>query len=116
MNVSSRLAFVPMARFPVYCATKAAIHSWTMSLRHPLRSSGVKVIALSPPYVATKLGGAGRTLPPGAPQLLPLDAFMGQAMRELETDADEIAAGEAKGLVAAASPETVRQVFSRMSG
>ena len=39
INVSSGLAFVPMARFPVYCATKAGIHSWTMSLRWQLRET-----------------------------------------------------------------------------
>lgn len=48
----------------------------------------------------------------GALQPMPLNAFIGQTMRELETDADEIAVGEAKGLVAAASPETCNR-FSR---
>lgn len=60
VNVSSGLAFVPMARYAVYCATKSAIHSWTLSLRHQLRASGVQVLELIPPYVATELGGAGK--------------------------------------------------------
>src|ERR1700730_16713712 len=64
LNVSSGLAFVPLAVFPVYCATKAAVHSFTLSLRHQLRDSKVKVIELIPPYVATELGGAGKA-PPG---------------------------------------------------
>ena len=38
VNVSSGLAFVPMARFPIYCATKAAVHTWTLALRHQLRA------------------------------------------------------------------------------
>jgi uncharacterized oxidoreductase len=116
INVSSGLAFVPLARFPVYCATKAAIHSWTLSLRHQLRRSVVKVIELIPPYVATELGGAGKTVPPAAPQPMPLEAFIAETMRELETDAEEIAVGEAKRLVGVASMETVKQIFSRMNG
>lgn len=116
INVSSGLAFVPMARFPVYCATKAGIHSWTMSLRHQLRSSGIKVVELIPPYVATELGGPGKAVPAGAPQPIALDAFIAETMRELETDADEIAVGEAKRLVGTASTETIKQVFSRMNG
>jgi len=55
MNVSSGLAFVPMAPTPTYCATKAAIHSYTQSLRHQIRASTIEVLELIPPYVATDL-------------------------------------------------------------
>jgi|SRR5579872_6650223 len=51
VNVSSGLAFVPLARFPVYCATKAAIHSFTMSLRSQLKDTKIKVFELIPPTV-----------------------------------------------------------------
>jgi len=117
INVSSGLAFVPMAKFPVYCATKAAIHSWTMSLRHQLRSSGVKVIEIIPPWVATELGGTGKpaTTADGRGPMA-LDAFIEETMRELETDAEEIAVAEAKRLVAATSPETVKKIFTMMNG
>jgi len=116
INVSSGLAFVPIARFPFYCATKAAIHSWTMTLRQQLRQTGIKVIELIPPYVATELGGAGKSALPIGRQPMPLDAFIAETMKELETDADEIAIAEAKRLVAAASPESVKKVFSFMNG
>lgn len=117
INVSSGLAFVPMSRFPVYCATKAAIHSWTMSLRQQVRSSGVKVIEIIPPWVATELGGPGKpsTTADGRGPMA-LDAFIDETMQELETDAEEIAIAEAKRLVAATSPEAVKKIFSFMNG
>jgi uncharacterized oxidoreductase len=59
INVSSGLAFVPMARAPVYCATKAAIHSFTQSLRRQVKQDGIEVIEIIPPAVNTDLGGAG---------------------------------------------------------
>jgi uncharacterized oxidoreductase len=55
MNVSSGLAFVPLAMTPTYCATKAAIHSYTQSLRWQLRSSSIEVVEIIPPYVQTDL-------------------------------------------------------------
>lgn len=113
VNVSSGLAYVPMARNPVYCATKAAVHSWTLSLRHQLRNSGVKVVELIPPWVATELGGPGKpaTLSDGRGPM-PLDAFIAETMKALESDSEELAIGDAKRLVAAAGLETVKKVFA----
>lgn len=59
INVSSGLAFTPMASAPVYSATKAALHSFTMSLRFQARKQGVNVIEVAPPAVNTDLGGVG---------------------------------------------------------
>jgi uncharacterized oxidoreductase len=55
INVSSALAFVPLPCLPMYCASKAAIHSYTQSLRFQLESSGVEVIEVMPPAVATDM-------------------------------------------------------------
>jgi uncharacterized oxidoreductase len=55
INVSSGLAFIPMAISPVYCAAKAAIHSFTQSLRVQLIGTSVTVIELAPPLVETAL-------------------------------------------------------------
>lgn len=118
INVSSGLAFVPMARYAVYCATKAAIHSWTLSLRQQLRSSRIHVLELIPPYVATELGGPGKpavaTSSGRGP--MPLEAFITEAMKELESGAEEIAVADAKRLVAATSPETVQRAFAAING
>lgn len=59
LNVTSGLSFVPLANVPVYCATKAALHSFTLSLRHQLKDTPVRVVEVAPPAVDTDLGGAG---------------------------------------------------------
>jgi uncharacterized oxidoreductase len=59
VNVTSGLSFVPVANVPVYCATKAALHSFTLSLRHQLKDTSVQVIEIIPPAVDTDLGGPG---------------------------------------------------------
>ena len=79
INVSSALAFVPFAATPTYCATKAALHSWTVSLRHQLRETGVEVIEIIPPAVQTELQ-PGLSINPHA---MPLAAFMAETMAQL---------------------------------
>jgi len=81
MTVSSGLAFVPLAHTPTYCATKAAIHSYTQSLRYQLRHSPVEVLELIPPYVQTELMGPGQLTDPNA---LPLKDFIAEAMHILK--------------------------------
>jgi uncharacterized oxidoreductase len=55
MNVSSVLGFVPMTMAAVYSTTKAAMHSYSMSLRYKLKDTSVKVLEIAPPWVATDL-------------------------------------------------------------
>lgn len=59
INVTSGLAFTPMVIAPIYSATKAALHSFTVSLRHQLSDTSVEVIEVAPPAVNTDLGGVG---------------------------------------------------------
>jgi uncharacterized oxidoreductase len=78
VNVTSGLAFVPLVDTPTYCATKAAIHSYTVSLREALKGR-VEVIELAPPGVQTDLT-PGQSNRPG---YQPLDEFIDEAMRLL---------------------------------
>ena len=80
MNVSSGLAFVPLAFTPTYCATKAAIHSYSQSLRYQLKSTSIEVIELIPPYVQTHLMDGADD-----PRAMPLAAFIAEVMEILKT-------------------------------
>lgn len=85
MNVSSGLAFVPLAMTPTYCATKAAIHSYTQSLRYQLKSTKVEVVELIPPYVQTTLMGDQMAEDPRA---MPLKEFIDEVMSILKSQLD----------------------------
>jgi len=82
VTVSSGLAFMPLAMTPTYCATKAAIHSWTQSFRYQLRETKVEVLELIPPYVQTELQGPHQATDPRA---MPLADFIAEAMQILRT-------------------------------
>lgn len=98
INISSGLAFAPLAFMPVYCATKAAIHSLTLSLRHQLRNKGVKVFEVIPPSVDTELGHDARTDKKQSHGGLPIADFIEEAMSALKDNILEAAIGMAKGL------------------
>jgi uncharacterized oxidoreductase len=85
-NVTSGLAFIPLALNAVYSATKAAIHSYTLSLRFRLKTTSVKVLEIAPPYVQTELTGERQKNDPHA---MPLDKYIDETMKLLGTDADE---------------------------
>jgi uncharacterized oxidoreductase len=80
INVSSGLAFLPLVFTPTYCATKAAIHSYTQSLRYQLRATSIEVLELIPPYVATDLMSGASD-----PRAMPLDKFIGEVMEIMRT-------------------------------
>jgi uncharacterized oxidoreductase len=96
VNVTSGLAFMPSALTPTYCATKAALHSYTQSLRFQLRETSVQVIEIIPPHVQTALQGE-RGFDPNA---MPLDDYVTETMTLLRTQpqAEEILVDRVKGL------------------
>jgi uncharacterized oxidoreductase len=95
INVSSGLAFVPLSLTPTYCATKAAIHSYTQSLRYQLKSTAIEVLELIPPYVATHLMSGADD-----PRAMPLDKFIAESMNLLKSRPTplEICVENVKGL------------------
>ncbi|TDH34305.1 SDR family NAD(P)-dependent oxidoreductase [Pseudohoeflea suaedae] len=115
LTVSSGLAFVPRATFPTYCATKAAIHSWSMSLNHQLAGTSVQVIELAPPYVQTQLTGAHQASDPNA---MPLADYISETMQILESepDAREILVSRVQPLRWAERDRNFQQVFGRLNG
>ena len=93
INVSSALAFAPLPSAPIYSASKAAIHSYTQSLRFQLQEAGVEVIELMPPAVKTDLTA---DLPEGSLNLITTDELVKQSFTALKAGALEIRPGQAK--------------------
>jgi uncharacterized oxidoreductase len=110
LNVSSGLAFVPMIRVPVYCATKAFLHSFTLSLRALVQNSGVEVIELIPPALNTDLGGKG--LHDAFP---PVEAFVDAVFDQLSEGREEITFGMSEQ-TSQADPQLAKTIFKRMNG
>jgi uncharacterized oxidoreductase len=94
LNVTSALAMLPAAMLPSYCASKAAMHSYTQSLRYQLRDTSVQVIEIVPPWVQTDLQGS-RGMNPKA---MPLAEYIAETMAMLQNnpDATEIVAERAR--------------------
>jgi uncharacterized oxidoreductase len=109
LNVTSGLSFVPLTTVPVYCATKAALHSFTLSLRHQLAGTGIQVIEVIPPAVNTDLGGPGlHTFG------VPVDEFADSVFQRLAAGELEIAYGFAQQS-SRASRQELEAIFARMN-
>lgn len=114
VNVSSGLAFVPIAMMPVYCATKAAIHSFTVSLRHQLRDSTVKVFEAVPPTTDTELDASFAGKEEQAERGITPQEVAAAIIEGLKADRDEILIGEAEGLYEAALKDP-KSIFLRLN-
>jgi uncharacterized oxidoreductase len=112
MTVSSGLAFVPLTITPTYSATKAAIHSFTQSLRYQLRSTSIEVLELIPPYVQTDLMGGAED-----PRAMPLDKYITEVMAVLKTEpkSGEICVENVKALRFAAEKGSYEAVFNGLN-
>jgi uncharacterized oxidoreductase len=115
INVSSGLCFVPIAIMPVYCATKAAIHSFTLSLRHQLRDTSVKVFEVIPPTVDTELDKGARAQRGQEDRGIPPVEVAKATLKAVENDQYEVPVGMAENLRTGArtNPEQVFQNMNR---
>jgi len=109
MNVTSGLSFVPFTKVPVYSATKAFFHSFTVSLRFLLKSSNVEVIEVIPPALNTDLGGKG--LHDFAP---PVSEFIESIFAQLEEGKTDLTFGFT-GAMSQAGQEVFKPVFAQIN-
>jgi len=109
MNVTSGLSFSPLVKVPVYCATKAFMHSFTLSLRHLLRAKNIRVIELIPPALNTDLGGKG--IHDFAP---PVSGFIDAMFEQLAEGKEEVTFGLSEQ-ASKAGPEQLKMMFERMN-
>lgn len=102
LTVTSGLAYVPLSMTPTYCATKAAIHSYTESLRFQLRDTNVQVIEIVPPYVQTELMGDRQK---NDPMAMPLNDYIAETISILRDmpDVTEVLVERVKPLRTAVS-------------
>jgi uncharacterized oxidoreductase len=111
INISSGLAFAPISFMPVYCATKAALHSYSLSARHVLKQKGIAVFEIAPPSTDTELGHdnrADKTVSHGG---IPVSEFLAEAIEALKNDVYEAPIGQAKWIKG--NPD---QAFNAMNG
>ncbi|MGI4847760.1 MAG: SDR family oxidoreductase [Janthinobacterium lividum] len=112
VTVSSGLAFVPLAGAATYCATKAAIHSYSMSLRQQLKGTSVAVVEIAPPYVQTELIGEFQASDPNA---MPLADFIAETMTLLERGDAEVIVERCKMLRYAAENGRMEEVMGALN-
>lgn len=113
VTVSSGLAFVPLVATPTYAATKAAIHSWSLSLREQLKDTGVEVIEIVPPGTQTGLMPGHAT----NPQMMPLEEFIAETMDLLakQPTPAEITVGRVQFLYRATAEDRFDRTFAALN-
>jgi uncharacterized oxidoreductase len=109
INVTSGLAFIPISKIPIYCATKAFLRSFTLSLRHLLKSTKIEVIEMIPPALNTDLGGVG--IHSAYPSVAD---FVESIFQQLKDGKSELTFGTS-GDRAKANNETIQDYFNRMN-
>lgn len=114
INVSSGLGFIPSAKTPVYSASKAGIHAFSMALRHQLKDAGFQVFEIVPPAVDTGLNPEGRAKRGHFKPVLGPMEFVASVMKDLERNIPEIGYGDTENLIRASRPELDRN-FERMN-
>ncbi|MGD0337225.1 MAG: SDR family NAD(P)-dependent oxidoreductase [Bacteroidota bacterium] len=114
INVSSGLGFVPAVRMPVYSATKAGMHAFSMALRQQLLKLGIKVFEVVPPAVDTELNPDGRAGRGNFKVDLKPEEFVASVMKCFKNDVFEIGYGMTEGTIKASRAELDRS-FQQMN-
>lgn len=109
INVTSGLAFVQLTKTPVYCATKAFFHSYTLSLRYLLKEKNIEVIEMIPPALNTDLGGKG--IHDGQPAV---SDFVEAVFQQMKEGKKELTFGFSEVMVKA-TPDVIKATFVKMN-
>ena len=109
INVTSGLAFVPLSKVPVYSATKAFFHSFTLSLRYLLKDRNIEVIEAIPPALNTDLGGKGIH-----DEFPPVSEFIDAIFNQLKENKQNLTFGFSEAMIKA-GPDQQAQAFNRMN-
>jgi uncharacterized oxidoreductase len=109
INVTSGLAFIPLSKVPVYCATKAFMRSFTLSLRHSLKAKNIEVIEMIPPALNTDLGAKGIH-----DEYPPVSDFVEAVFEQIKAGKTELTFGTSESR-ANANNEAISDYFNRMN-
>ena len=109
VNVTSGLAFIPLSKVPVYCATKAFMRSFSLSLRHSLKAKNIEVIEMIPPALNTDLGAKGIH-----DEYPPVSDFVEAVFEQMKAGKTELTFGTSEDR-ANANNEVMSEYFNRMN-
>ena len=112
INVSSGLGFMPMLNTPIYSATKAAIHTYSLVLRQQLKDTSVKVIEIVPPMVDTDLNKKGRETAHVKYRGASLSEYLPAVIRGLENDSEIIFYGDGEKIMAEPRGESEKRLLN----
>jgi len=116
INVTSGLAFVQLTKVPVYCATKAFFHSFTLSLRYILKSKNIEVIEITRPALNIDLGGKGlhERQPFVSDFVTAVFQFVTAVFQQMKEGKTQLTFGFSE-VVAKVNPEVINATFNKMN-
>jgi uncharacterized oxidoreductase len=115
INITSGLGFVPIAVMPVYCSTKAALHSFSVSSRHQFKDTSIKVFEIIPPIVDTELDKGARAKRGMTYRGIPSSDVAVEFMKAFAGDQLEFPIGQSADLFDTARSEKTKFIFDRMN-
>lgn len=115
INITSGLAYIPLALMPVYCATKSALHTFSVSLRHQLRDTNIRVFEIIPPMVDTDLDKGSRGKRGQGYRGIPPEEVAKETLKALEKNIFEHPVGMTHNLYKAAHSDKAISVFNRIN-